>query len=1268
MVTKYPGAYDSYGQIREVRDTIDEIVAADHNALRGAIFKIERELGINPSGIFTNVAGRLDDAYNNLISHVNGFIPRHTDDQIDASHPKSGSPHFSLNGLTVEDQLKELISYINTPMYSGSSDSFYDGYTLPASYIESAIDEIVRRLGSADGAEGVGFSGTTNPFADGYDLPVSNVGGAIKEVVRKLGLHNATPGASVVGAWPFSTGKYTITGSDIESQIQSIGTVDEEQSKFFEYEFGAHVVSGMNVTRADSTHVSIALGTISVDGRVVDYAGGSLAHTGVGTHEIFAKILSGVVVIQEASSHAEFMAYDSVPLIEFTESGSAFSYSADFRRFGTYTNREFITVGDDGYADFSSLKSATAWIEKNNLTLSYNTPTTIKLITDITVAPGESAISLQEGCIVDGNNHIISWSDDNELFTIIYGNNKLINIRAEYTGSVLGTYASFLYLDIGSGSNIYNVQISNCNIKSTHVDKLPYFIYYDTGGSSNYLENFKIENCEVECVVSAIYIDLSQTAPKYSFISKNKFYQTSFISKSEACIEVGAESIISDNIIEGGYDRGIFIKEGAINTLINSNIIIGGTGVSGSVGSAIMKSGICTGVSTTSFNMFTSIKDNFIKGITDYGIDLRSGSSYPEECIIKGNVISNKFEAATLMTGIKSGGLNIIISENKIIYPGFAGIIYGSFVYDNEIIGNVSISTTTFGIQLFSGLSYTQVSNNYIENINGFGIDCQSNIGILINKNIMLGHPSSSFGIYDPGNYSSVAHNYIKGYTNSTTDSAIKVGGTISISIFNNILKDVLENGIDANAMSYGYITNNTILGSGASTKNAIFNIASNNIISNNSISALGNTLFYVIHTNSGGSSNIISENIIHSVDSHCPICLYVEGSSQTVINNIISSTPHQGIKTGDDCIVCNNNITGSASSTPGEHLLEVGNVSIISGNYIASSNDDGVCVGTNSIVSDNHITNSKGNGITSLGDSLIQNNNIQHSYDNGIETQGSFTSIINNLINVSANQGIRIVNVSADIDNIIILANKILTVTAGNGILFDTHSGTKHLVSHNYIKDVTTNLKAGISVTVGGSDSVFSGNYIINTKYGIDFSASSQTDVIISNNNIVDSLSNAINISSAITRCSIIENYINSPNGIGINHDGVSGYIASNYISDTTYNGITLSSSSDETQVVANRIENATTTGIDASGPDRLAIIANYVNGTASGENGIDLTGSSNTLLVGNYVDGNSAVSIKIDSSNTIVASGNFSNGGGTTPTGFTDTVNIDGYSCRHI
>ncbi|GEM_PF-1526514 len=54
MSTSYPGGYDSYAS---KTDGIDVVMASHVNDLQDAIFAIEHELGINPKGSYTSIAG-----------------------------------------------------------------------------------------------------------------------------------------------------------------------------------------------------------------------------------------------------------------------------------------------------------------------------------------------------------------------------------------------------------------------------------------------------------------------------------------------------------------------------------------------------------------------------------------------------------------------------------------------------------------------------------------------------------------------------------------------------------------------------------------------------------------------------------------------------------------------------------------------------------------------------------------------------------------------------------------------------------------------------------------------------------------------------------------------------------------------------------------------------------------------------------------------------------------------------------------------------------
>ena len=60
MSSIYPNSIDGYAQLPLVVDTVTHINAVTVNRLRSAIVNIETELGIQPSGTYTDVRERLD--------------------------------------------------------------------------------------------------------------------------------------------------------------------------------------------------------------------------------------------------------------------------------------------------------------------------------------------------------------------------------------------------------------------------------------------------------------------------------------------------------------------------------------------------------------------------------------------------------------------------------------------------------------------------------------------------------------------------------------------------------------------------------------------------------------------------------------------------------------------------------------------------------------------------------------------------------------------------------------------------------------------------------------------------------------------------------------------------------------------------------------------------------------------------------------------------------------------------------------------------------
>lgn len=1051
-MTLYPTDIDGYNQIRVLRDRIDEIIAKDHNDLRSAVIAIEQELGKKPSGVYGTVSNRLDVAASNIESHVLGSIPRHLDTTIE-SNSKSGSPYYNLSGTTVAQQIQELLNYVNKPKYSGSNPyTFADGYTLPSSFLESAVTGIVRYLGqNATGSNAIGFNGTTNALADGSTLSTGSVKDGIEDFVDKIG---GNSGSSRIGATSFSTGSFSISGADVDAQLQSLGDVSEELSSMLSNSLGSFVISGMSVTRNNSTSVNVAAGTISVDGRSIAYAGGTVSHSGIGNLRIQAIINSGSVVVLEAMTDALLMAESSVPLAVFTETGAAHINFYDLRRFGKFVNREFLTVGSSDKADFTSFKSALEWIRRN-ISGGISSPKHIKVVSDITIPAGEVPYSLPTGCSIDGGNHTISWSNDEPIFLARNVDNILIkNVKAYYTTGVLGTSAALINLELTASSinNRKNFKIIDCHTSSSAGDNIPYFIKYDTNSLGNLtFEDVHIQNCTAECVISALPYNPPDRPIINSVISNNHFYQITFATQPDYCITVGSFCKVSSNIISGGYSFGIS-TESAETSTIESNIINGGTGdnILGT-GSAIMQVGISI---ESSDNIIVS--NNQIKGIKNYGIDCNTSNN----CVISENFINNVQEPTSSMIGISGNGDDSLILNNYILYPGTTGINEGRYIANNIIIGDPTITTSFYAIYLNTG-SNKFVSNNYIKDLKCITV--------------------------------------------------IKCNG-VTDSIISNNISNVEKVGIDVGGGNRNVISNNILTGISSSVlnENLIKNVGSNCIVCDN---FLYNSNYYAINLNH--SNCLVHGNYIRSSNNSS---IVINGSNHLILSNFINSSGSNGIEnTGSSNFISNNYIWNSTngiyaygisnkinisnnkiltSSADGINLyLTSGDEHYIFGNYISGYIDSGISIGnlggSRSLISSN---------------SLISNGTANNGIFIGSTTDE--ISIMNNMI-IENDVGIYF---NATSNHSFISGNRLIDISA-SGIFID---GFDCHVASNYIT-LLENALSGIYLSPSSWETLIVGNRIdgnyVTTSYSYGITTNGSDNISITGNYVNSCWLSAFNL-----------------------------------------------------------------------------------------------------------------------------------------------------------
>lgn len=108
----YPNAIDGYEQLPLIVDGITPVNAFSVNTLREAILKIEIELGITPSGIFSTVAERFDSLDPNNSTALIELENRVTQLEIDVTN-LINQPSLTLSLIAGENLVEGSICRIN---------------------------------------------------------------------------------------------------------------------------------------------------------------------------------------------------------------------------------------------------------------------------------------------------------------------------------------------------------------------------------------------------------------------------------------------------------------------------------------------------------------------------------------------------------------------------------------------------------------------------------------------------------------------------------------------------------------------------------------------------------------------------------------------------------------------------------------------------------------------------------------------------------------------------------------------------------------------------------------------------------------------------------------------------------------------------------------------------------------------------------------------------------------------------------------------------
>jgi parallel beta-helix repeat protein len=1204
MTTNYPGAIDGYAEIRVARNRIDEIVAEDHNDLRSAVIAIEQTLGVNPQGPFGTVKARMDDAYQNIESHVLGNPPRHQDTVLE-SPARSGLYH-SLTQGTVGSQIVELLEDINGINYPGSGGrTFADGYALPSSYLRSAVSEIVGQIGSPSG-------------------------------INKIGATSFNPGSS---------GQYTFFGTDANIQMKEAGAYLEEAGRFRARAFDAFVASGMLVVDAGSHNLDINDGHMAANGRLVWFPGAVLSpNPGLGsTQYVYATVTAGAVVVAATPDPAVATSnqIDTTVLLAVLEDAGATWAVIDVRRFGMLSNNKHgFTVGNaidskDGYAyDFNSLHAAMVHISALYQGGMKHAPQKITVVTDITETLTVEISSFLSGLEIDGGGHFVTLGANVPLFDI---SAHAVHIHDLKVLGDFGTTNNMAFADVAIHNDITGLVVTDCAMSSSPSFGVPYPSYFlrigDAGGTYS-LSSALISNNLARVRESAIHLNKPSGIPgtviNNAVITGNIFMnmQTGGGFSSAACIRVGRNCVVTDNVIdvnsvlapfEGAFIIGIEVEYGE-SCVIANNVINGGTSEGGVPGAAIMEQGIVMRVSGGGNFTRSIICNNIIKGVIIHGIDCASAGS-AADLLICNNFITNRHDwtptVAANFVGIFASGDPMYVIGNIIEHPGLYGMVDVVYAVGNVIYGKLTHGGMIAAIDLPTGSGHGRIiDSNLIFECSGIGIRCDAIIASVISNNIMAGDVGiSTNGIDGPGSGCNITNNIIRNYNGTAISAA---GSVHKLLINGNRIFGNSGFGIALDQSESCIIVNNYMEAAPTGGEAAIINFAHTSLVANNFIKSYGGGGYYGIDTSAPAANVMISNNVITALHVNTSGAINVASGSTgaSVVGNLIAAVPYVGINMGNsDDSVCSNNILDGDGSSARSGITNVGSRAVVIGNvireYCSSTSDEAIqCyLGADDVVVvDNviHLCNGVGidmNGGVSGGERLLVSNNFLH----GAASSGHGIIGINNQSIIANNA---IINYGG--------------LAGSTGIRTDTSSGKCQILG-NYI-----NPRPGMDVGIDLTYDVFylvANNVIGNVwngvnKAGIDVNSGSRNFII---GNIVAGSNSGVSGDD------------------GIKDVGGANVVCNNIVTVASYDGISVSG--DQCIISGNRIYNAYNDGISMKGGAEYNLInGNHVYWSPMGGRfGIYLDSAANNSVCANYVSQSSSVGIYTDNAIYTLISGNY-------------------------
>lgn len=953
MTTLYPNSIDGYTEIRVVvdRNTNYKIDARDHNDLRSAVIAIEQTLGLNPQGIFGSVKDRLEDGYSNIALHASGAVPRHSDEDIDAS-AKTGTI-TSLSSGTVNTQVQDILNYLN---------SFHD----------------------ATGAGTVGATGFTTA-KNNYTFSGANVQEQLQEIGNFMDFN--------IDYLQKSFNSFIVEGFSV--------TIKSVSDLIVDIEAGYIASNGVVLNYAGAEDLNL----LSTPGNGTFYIYAYRELDEVRVRAIGAYGIAGVM------SNINTVCLLSEVFID----GSEYTILDLRRFGVFMNDKNGVTVGKapvngfDGYGcDFISLKAAVKFVSLCKETGNLLVPGKITLVSDITInSEAEAEIELTESMEIDGAGNTIIYSAPTNLFSVEQDNITIRNLNV-LTSFSTSDWSGNGYFILGAVvNNIENLKVLDCTIDSLGVSDLNSFITL-CGSGNKTVDGLIVRNNNVAVGISGIihnYPSGTASILNNAIIDSNIFYQTTYsaIAASKAIV-VGSFCKVSNNFIKGGYLTGVEVVEGTY-TDIQGNTIIGESSAT-----YYMNNGI---VFKNSANVVSDnlISHNIIRGVNSYGINCRSGLGYLKTISIDNNIIDNSASISppTGMVAINSYYLTeTTVSNNMILYPGASAGIK-TINEATQVIGNyIYCVPQTFGsatsILIYVVKPGVVVSQNVIKNSTGVCIyvGANSHGSIISNNTIYETYPlgANCISAFDC-NYLTVTNNTIVGsYSEVRNRGGIYLENckkaSLSRNSINNIEGTAIYTALDcsANTISNNIITN-AINGINCGLSSSEYVIKDNFIIYDST---------YTIATEDGifgiGSNSIVEGNYIFEIgQGSSNYGILCRGIDKIIINNNVIVGLVGSEINGIDCSLSSNSKVSGNYVSDTYLGINSGPYNDISGNKIYTVTTNGIVTnGIRNKITENYIYQCAATGIlNNYSYCTIENNYI---YFTGVNAKGvSLTNSDKNLI-----------------------------------------------------------------------------------------------------------------------------------------------------------------------------------------------------------------------------------------------------------------------------